>query len=287
MHLPATRKTIEGRGVQSIEVGGRLLQAMVELAQPSMLRDLAAAAKVTPAQAHAYLVSFRKLGLVEQDAASGRYLLGPFALQLGLARMRSFDPLRLASAAAMELALEMGLMVTISVWGTHGPTVIQVTEAVQPVHVNLRAGAVFTITGTATGRLFGALLPEALVRPLVEAETRAGGRSQAIGRGTSLEAHRRSVAEVRRLGHATTEGVPVPGVNAVAVPVLDHSRQLQFALTVIGHAEALDVAEGSAQLAQVVGFGRKVSAQLGYQAPPVATDTVTPLRRAARRSRAG
>ena len=74
----------EVRGVQSIEVGGRILAVMVKATQPMMLRDLAIQAKITPAQAHAYLVSFRKIGIVEQDVATGRYRLGGFALQLGL-----------------------------------------------------------------------------------------------------------------------------------------------------------------------------------------------------------
>jgi len=52
----------EKRGVQSIEVGGRLLECMAATAQPLMLREIAAGAQVTPAQAHAYLVSFRKIG---------------------------------------------------------------------------------------------------------------------------------------------------------------------------------------------------------------------------------
>src|SRR3954447_16737748 len=94
------------RGVQSVEVGGRILVAMVQAGRPLMLRDLAGGADVTPAQAHAYLVSFRKLGLVEQDTATGRYQLGPFALQLGLARMRISNPLRLAGDAAAALAAE-------------------------------------------------------------------------------------------------------------------------------------------------------------------------------------
>ena len=88
---------VEGRGVQSIVVGGRLLEVMAAAGRPLMLRDIAAGAKITPAQAHAYLVSYRKLDLVEQINSSGLYQLGPFALQLGLARMRSVDALRLAS----------------------------------------------------------------------------------------------------------------------------------------------------------------------------------------------
>src|SRR5271163_30363 len=40
----------EGRGVQSIEVGGRILQVLVDAEQPMMLRDLARQAGVLPAQ---------------------------------------------------------------------------------------------------------------------------------------------------------------------------------------------------------------------------------------------
>src|ERR1700754_1218670 len=161
---------VEGRGVQSIEVGGRILTALIEFGQPTMLRDLAARAGMTSAQAHAYLVSYRKLGLVEQDPASGRYFLGPFALQLGLVRMRGTDPLRMASNVAVELSEKTGYMVTVTVWGTHGPTIIQVHEAAYPVHVNLRVGALYTLTGTATGRLFAALYPFEVVRTLLAKE---------------------------------------------------------------------------------------------------------------------
>ena len=54
------------RGIQSIEVGGQLLRALVRSGEPMMLRDLAAAAGMPPAKAHPYLVSFARLGLVEQ-----------------------------------------------------------------------------------------------------------------------------------------------------------------------------------------------------------------------------
>jgi DNA-binding IclR family transcriptional regulator len=259
---------IEGRGVQSIEVGGKLLAALVRLSQPAMLRDVAAAAEMTAAQAHAYLVSYRKLGLVDQDPATGRYLLGPFALQLGLARMRSFDPLRLAARATADLAAEMGLMATVAVWGTHGPTIIQVQEAAQPVHVNLRAGAVYTITGTATGRLFAAFLSESVTRPMVDEELKAGGRGRRIGQAIPWAAIDADLAEIRLRGHAVTEGVPVPGVNAVSAPVFDHAGALQFAITVIGYAAALDVGPDSPQVGHVAAVAVRLSGELGFRPAP-------------------
>ena len=43
----------DGRGVQSIEVGARLLNALVTEGEPMMLKDLAKQAGIAPAQAHA------------------------------------------------------------------------------------------------------------------------------------------------------------------------------------------------------------------------------------------
>ena len=67
------------RGIQSVEVGGRLLLALVHEGRPMALKDLAQAAGMAPAKAHPYLVSFGKLGLIAQDESSGRYGLGPLS----------------------------------------------------------------------------------------------------------------------------------------------------------------------------------------------------------------
>ena len=72
------------RGIQSVEVGGQLLRALAHHGRPMALKDLAREAGMTPAKAHPYLVSFGKLGLIEQTNASGHYGLGALAMQLGL-----------------------------------------------------------------------------------------------------------------------------------------------------------------------------------------------------------
>lgn len=60
-------------GIQSIEVGFRLLDVLTNEPRAMMLRDLAQRAGMTPAKAHRYLVSFLRLGVVAQDPLSGRY----------------------------------------------------------------------------------------------------------------------------------------------------------------------------------------------------------------------
>ncbi|HEX7687296.1 MAG TPA: helix-turn-helix domain-containing protein, partial [Burkholderiaceae bacterium] len=146
------------RAVQSVEVGGRLLLALAAHGAPMSLKDLAAGAGLPSSRAHPYLVSFGKLGLVEQDGASGRYLLGPAALQLGLAALHQLDAVRSATPVAEALARETGHAVGLAVWGNFGPTVIRMIDASEPLHVAMRAGTVMSILGTATGRAFAAYL---------------------------------------------------------------------------------------------------------------------------------
>ncbi len=157
-------------GIQSIEVGFRLLQALAASPRAMMLRDLAAAAGMNPAKAHRYLVSFMRLGAVAQDPVSGRYDLGPFALQLGLAGLNRLDPVKKARPILSRLRDELDLTAGIAVWGNHGPTVVHWEESSHPVTVSLRLGDVMPMLNSATGRLYGAYLPRKQTLPLIERE---------------------------------------------------------------------------------------------------------------------
>src|SRR6185437_5107891 len=111
-----TRKPKAQQGIQSIEVGGRILRALALASRPQMLRDLAAAAQMPPAKAHRYLVSLARMGLVEQQADTGLYDLGSFALELGLSALARLDPLSIASATLVELRRDIGQTVALAVW---------------------------------------------------------------------------------------------------------------------------------------------------------------------------
>src|SRR3954466_4105740 len=106
----------ERAGIQSVEVGFGLLDVLSKAAGPLMLRDLAAAAGMSAAKAHRYLVSFQRLQLVVQDDASTRYDLGPSALKLGLSSLSRLDAVKLARRRAATLLEEIGHTVALAVW---------------------------------------------------------------------------------------------------------------------------------------------------------------------------
>jgi DNA-binding IclR family transcriptional regulator len=214
-----------------------------------MLRDLAAEAQITPAQAHAYLVSYRRAALVEREAASGMYALGPFALRLGLARMRSVDSLEGAGRAAAEVSKELGLMVALVVWGPRAPTAVQVYEGAQTLNVNVRAGTIFSVVGSASGQVFAAFSDHEAVRARIrlelDGEARDLGQNPRISR-RQLEADLR---RVRRLGLAEVSGAPTPGISSLAAPVFSADDAVELALTLIGTTETLgqDIRNTAAQ----------------------------------------
>lgn len=187
-------------GIQSIEVGFRLLDVLTRGNGPMMLRDLARAAPMNPAKAHRYLVSFARLGLVAQTP-EGRYDLGPFASEMGMVSLNRQDPMRRARPAAAALRDEIDHTVGLAVWGNQGPAIVHWEEASHPVTVSLRLGDVMPMLNSATGRVFGAYLPRAQTLPFIQREldllSAAGAAASLPEHPGTLQAYDAICAEVR------------------------------------------------------------------------------------------
>jgi len=267
------------RAVQSVEVGGRLLLALTAVSGPLNLKDLAARAGLSAARAHPYLVSFGKLGLIEQDRLTGRYALGPAALQLGLTALSQLDPLRVASPVAEDLAASTGFAVALAVWGNLGPTVVRMIEARQPLLVAMRAGTVMAPLSTATGRAFSAVSP---LEQVLRAAPGALGEDLASATGPRLTRQlspaeaavlQAAQEDVRRHGLVRAEGRPIPGVNAFSAPAFDHQGRAVLVITALGHQDHFPVDWDSPVAHAVRAAARDISQRLGGR--PAAAGALT------------
>ena len=260
MPSPASRR----QGIQSVEVAGPLLAALAAHEGPMMLKDLAQAARMPAAKAHRYLVSLARLGLVVQDAATGRYDLGPFALELGLAALGRLDAAKPAQRAVEELSERLNETVVLAAWGTYGATFIRIAEPLRAVTVSLRAGAVAPLTVSAMGQVFAAFLPKSATEAMLKREletNRKGTNPMAPGTRAALDA---LLGEVRRHHLATAESAFAPGVNSFAAPIFDHTGRIIFGMAVIGYAGQIGSGIASATARALLEAAQGVSAQLGY-----------------------
>jgi DNA-binding IclR family transcriptional regulator len=254
----------EQRGIGSVEVGGQLLRVLTECDGPMMLRDLATSAGMSAAKAHPYLVSFVRLGLVEQNRSTGRYELGALALQMGLASMRRLDPVRIGSEAISDLVLRTNQTVSLSIWGNHGPTVIRIEEGSGAVHVNMRVGSIMSLLGTATGRVFAAFLPPKMIETFIASGVGAASVGDEAAHEMSRKQIDAAVAQVREKGLARAVERPIPGVNAFSAPVFDHSGSIALVITAIGPSGTFDTSWESPIATALRECATVVSTRLGF-----------------------
>lgn len=244
-------------GIQSVEIAARILDALADAPAPMMLKTLSERAGMPVGKVHRYLTSLTRSGLAVQDGASGRYGIGPFAIQLGLAGLRQVDVVRCAGEALPGLRDEINETVALAVWANRGPTVVRIEESSQPVTMNMRAGSVLPLMRSAIGLVFRALLPEEATEAIAAVERARGEEPGDVGR---------ILADFAGSGMAVSDGLTLPGVAALACPAFDHEGRVAAVIGVIGRQGALDLAPaGRAALALRAAAGR-VSVRLGYAA---------------------
>lgn len=228
------------------------------------LSELSQRVGIAASQLHPYMVSFRNTGLIEQVEGT-QYALGPFALELGLARLQNQDAYVEAIRRIPALAEATGLMVVIAIWGQNGTTIVYVHDSPRRIHSYVKPGNIFELSITATGRMFAAFMPPEAVDDRIRAEFAAHNNHEVHAFGITEPWFRERLQVIRKLGFETTSDIPIPGVSAVAAPVFDHTGTIQLSVTAIGPSRFVDLAPEGPVVSALLDFTRKLSADLGYR----------------------
>jgi DNA-binding IclR family transcriptional regulator len=247
------------QGVQSIEVGNKLLKALAAANKPLMLKDLSRAARMPPAKAHRYLVSLIRSGFVEQHPVSGLYDLGNFALELGLTALGRLSPVAAAEPFLLELREAIQQTVALAVWSERGPVIANWFGLDAPVSATLRVGSTMPVTRSATGLAFLSFLPDEATAELVKTELADNRRSALAPR--NREEVDAVLHKTRRRGYASTSDF-IPGISGIAAPVFDHTGKMVSAVIALGYTTPF-TAEIDKIAASVVGVAKSLSARLG------------------------
>jgi DNA-binding IclR family transcriptional regulator len=242
--------------VQSAETGADILKALARLGPSVPLSRLADHVGMPAAKAHRYLQSLIASGLAAQDPATGRYRLGPEMLSIGLAALGTIDVVELAAPHLTELRDATGHSCFLAVWANHGPTVVSVRQAVGAVTLVTRVGSVLPLLGSATGLVFATFLDTVDTEGAIAAELK-DLRAQLEAPGAPLALR---LAAIRERRISAVHGLLLPGIDALAVPVLGPDG-LAAVLTSLGPHNGFDVsldgpiARGLAATAATIGAG--------------------------------
>jgi DNA-binding IclR family transcriptional regulator len=253
------------RRVQSIEVGFRVIRVLQAAREPMALRDIAKAAQMPPSKAHLYLASFLLEDLVSQDAKTGRYGLGEFAIELGLSAISQLSIVDLAKSDMAELTSSSGCPTYLSLFTARGPTILAKTDGSRQGAFSVRLGYVLPMTGSATGLIFLAYLPEAETLGALELDAADDGK-QVGGGAIERAAMARRLTTIREKGYATTTGLINANFAAISVPIFDYNDGLAAALTLLGPDKYLVGARLQRSIEDVRKAGARISTKLGGKA---------------------
>ena len=231
------------KGIQSVEIGLKMLAAVGDAGGPMPLSGLALRAGLSASQAHRYLSSLIAAGMVVQDPRSGLYDLGPGAIRLGLAGIARLDTFATADAGVADYVRAMGRTCLVAIWGDAGPTVVRWFPGRPPVVTSLAVGSVLPDGRSATGRIFQAF----------------GDRSDA----TTQDA---DVLKVRQEMLARLDGDLIPGLRVVSAPVFDLQGRLSLVVTSIANAAIPREGDGAAETA-LLATCRAITESLGGKWP--------------------
>lgn len=253
------------RGIQSVVIGFRILDCLAQARTPLGLKELGQAVGMPSSKLRFYLVSFLELGLVVQHGDYGRYDLGPAALKLGLSALEKIDVVRLVSREMPGLAEQLGYTVSLSVWGSHGPTIVDRVDGRNRTVLEIRVGSVLPLLNSATGRVYAAFMPRAATTAMLRKEMREWEAQQlAAFAGGDLPMFLQSIRSAR---FAQAAGTLLAGFTAIASPVLDRAGQPVAVLSVVGAIGKMSDAPGQTPAQALVALTTRLSRQIGWRGP--------------------
>ena len=218
---------IPRRGIQSVNIGFRVLAALATEPEAATLGAVAKRSNLSASQTHRYLASLVASGMARQDPSSGRYELGAQAIQIGLAALARTDVFAQTDPAIAAFTRETGRTALVAAPGPLGPTIVRWYAGRTPVTTSLSVGSMLPLLGSATGHVFLSFMSTEEMTGAVERERKV---NKSTGNPDAIR------KKVRAEMSASVDEMLIPGLRAVAVPVLDIQERAALVVTVMATA---------------------------------------------------
>jgi DNA-binding IclR family transcriptional regulator len=249
-----------GGGVQSVDRAVRVLEILAR-SGGSGVSEVASDLQVHKSTAFRLLAALEERGLVEQNSDRGKYQLG-----FGILRLASAIPVRLglvrqARPVLDELAAQLGETVNLAVIREH--YAVNVAEALGPSAISAQTwmGQLTPLHATSSGKVLLAYLDQARRDEVLEASGLPRLTPATVTTQSRLE---KQLEQALSDGYASSFEEYEVGLNAVAVPVRDHTGAVVAAVSVSGPAFRLVPERMREVTAALQVGGSQISRRLGY-----------------------
>ncbi len=252
------------QGIQSIEIGYRVLAGLAESGGAVSLTELANTLDMAPSKVHRYLTSMLRCGLAVQANANGNYDLGPSVLNLGLQALRRIDHHHIAYEETRSLGAELDQTVFISVWSDNAPVVIAWHDTGRPIAIVARPGGKLSPVYSGTGRVFLAYRGQQEAKRIFQQENEPENPPSVGGKPLDKDGFLQLLRQIRERRMSRVSGDLVSSVDALSAPIFDLSGSVVFALSVVANHGDLDVDWQGSPARALAAATKRLSARFGW-----------------------
>nr|WP_315594195.1 IclR family transcriptional regulator [uncultured Cupriavidus sp.] len=256
--------------MKTISTALRILEAFIDSTEPQSVSQLSERFGMPRSQMSRVLSTFRDAGWLEQDSKSRTYAVGLSAYVFG-SRFVQIHPLtRHAIPVLRGIVDRSGFNTTLSILDHLKPLYLLGMAGPVPVELSSAFGSYFPFHATAAGKVLAAFSPRHVREQMLEEASLDRLTGRTITDKTQLVDE---LDLVFRRGYASSDGERVPGIGALAVPVIAHDGSIFAAIgnafpTKMVSAEDLDyqaeiLKSGARVLAERVEGPRRPSSRTG------------------------
>ena len=217
--------------MQTVERAMGILMAFKEGDRVLGVSEIARSLELPKSAVHRILGSLIKTGFVEKDPSSGRYRLGPRAIDLGMVAIGTPDVRAMALPIMQELGRKTEETVTLSMLVGRERIYVSQVEGPQTIRMTVKVGARFPLYAGASGRAILAVLSQPEREAYLDTIVLKPLTPDTITSRTRLEAE---IKRVRTLGYAASAGERDPWAAAVAAPLVTTRGRVLGSMSVCG-----------------------------------------------------
>jgi len=251
-----------GQTIIAVERTAQVLSAFAQTDSQTLgVTEISQTLDISKAVVHRVLNTLRTIDYIGIDPATRRYMLGPAALELGLAFLRHVDVRDIAKPVLEELSDKTQETATLSIRsGAHRLYIDQITPP-REVKMTVVLGRSFPLhAGGSSKAILANLRADEIESYIADVALEALTPSTITNPDRLME----ELARIRRQGYAASANERQPGAASVAAPVFDHSGGPVAAISLCGPAERFqDETDDAAAL--IVAAGRQLSERMGYR----------------------
>ena len=246
----------QSHGIQSIEVGVKILKMVAEAEKSITITELVELCQTSKSKLHRYLTSFVRTEMLEKSEDS-KYILGRETLRLGLKASHDLKIVDIANSHLIYLKELFNQTTALAVWGDNGPFFVSWIEGTGPINIGVKVGSKVSATDSAVGRIFANYLPGDMTSMLIAKELEESG--------ISFKEFSSSLSSISLYGFTSVNGTIIPGISAVATPIFNHNNSVIAALCIVGLPHTVDTSAESSMVKELKKRSALISETIGWK----------------------